>query len=213
MKLLYFLILPLSVFSIPETKQFPSQLDSKDTSFENQTSRILLKVGPASTIFHKTKIRPAIGLGFRTQKYENKRFTMIDTTFSYSYNKIDLEKTHFSIGEIFLPKVTLLKFFTPKSVRSGYAGLGAGIYRSWQYEDHSKSPSLLSSNYDNIYNTKSFSYFGTAAIFTTGYELDRHSEITSGVQLELSTPMFPLAWNNIGSPSRLSIGISYIAGF
>lgn len=207
MKKILALLLPISLLA--------SSLNHKATKEYDNTlqPRIYLKGGPASTIYFKTRIRPFIGISYRAHKDFLKLFNAYDISLSYSYNNVENEKRSFSIGEFFVPKVLALKYTSPKEASSFYYGLGGGMGSSWQKETHSKSPSLLSSKDDNLYNVHSFFFFGTYASAIIGYEVNRSSEITSGIQLELNTPLYSMTKASKGAKSPLSIEISFIAGF
>ena len=209
MKTLLFLFTPLMVFAnLTEEIHF----EEKAYIFEGP-DRIYLKTGPAATIYNKTRVRPAVGIGYRTERYKDHFFNTLDITFSYSYNNLEKPKRAYSIGEIFFPKCSALHYCSPEEEQSLFYGLGGGIYSSWQKEVHANSPSLLSTGDDNIYNVRSYSFLGTAIGLTIGYELNRFKEISSGLQLELNTPFVPLSFNNTGKPSPLTIEINYISGF
>ncbi|MCH9621454.1 MAG: hypothetical protein S4CHLAM20_08740 [Chlamydiia bacterium] len=214
MRFLLLAIVPLMGFSTMTIENIANLFPKENDLFLiGRPERIMLKVGPATTVYHKTRMRPSIGLGVRSDRLQNILFDAIDVTFSYSYNKIEEPRRQYSIGEFYYPKVSILKYTTPQSNSSFYFGAGSGLYRSWQYETYANSPSLLSSNDDHIYTINSFYYYGFTANVCLGFEAFRSSEISSGIQLDLSSPMMPLSKRNIGEVSPLSIEISYIAGF
>lgn len=192
-------------------------------------NKFLIKLGPASTIIakdnihnksdiinylpsKKTRVRPTIGISYRNVFDTNHLINSIETTCSFSYNDIERKKRNFKIGEIFIPKISILHFFSRNSKNSYYLGPGLGILSFWQNESHTKSPSLLASKDDDIYNTRSFSFLGAAYSTTFGYEMHRDKEISSGIQLELNSPLFPFI-KNTGNKPPFSLELTYIAGF
>jgi len=210
MKFLPLLLLPLTLLASPElgfdNQSFAKTYDSKD-------NRIMLNVGPASTIYNKTRVRPRIGLSLRSNRLQNIVFDDVDVQVSYSYAHIERPKREYSIGEIYYPRIALLKNVGDLWGVSFYLGGGGGIFRSWQIENHANSPSFLSSNDDHLYNINSFKYYGISANFLMGSEFGSFQGISSGLQVELGTPVIPLSRRNSGKPSPLSVAISYMAGF
>lgn len=193
-----FLILPLMLFG-----NFYEKLPNR---------RFIIKSGPASTIYHKTRLRPSLSLGVRTQK-ERRFFDAFDVSCSYSYNNINEEMRDFSIGELFMPKLLFLHHTSKASENSFFFGIGTGLYYSFLEEQHANSSYLLSSGDDNIYRIHSFSYFGPSAIASFGYDISRFKEISSGFQVDVNAPLPLFSLFKKGTAPYISVEISYILGF
>jgi hypothetical protein len=231
LKYLFLSSFPLLLFSndIDLHHEFEGTFE-KNQKVSPFKGKFYLKAGPATTVVlrdfdkragtfinyspsKKTKFRPVIGLSYRTPDRKNKIISCFDIALSYSYNDLETEKRNYSYGEIFFPKITALHYFNFSKDRSIYIGSGANIFTSWQKETHTKSPSLLSSDDDKIFNTRSFSFVAAGSSAVIGFQKKIDEVYSSGIQLEINTPLHSITTFKKEARTPLSAEISYVLGF
>jgi hypothetical protein len=231
LKHIFLLLFPYLLFSNTMDLTYQFEEYSKENNPKSPfKGKFFLKAGPATTIVlrdfqnketiftnyfpsGKTKFRPVLGLSYRTAERKNTLISCFDISFSYSYNDLETTKRNYSMGEIFFPKITALHFFNLSKARSIYIGTGANIFTSWQNETHTKSPSLLSSNDDAIFNVRSFSFIAAGSSAVIGFQKKNNDLFSSGIQLEINTTLYPILTFKKEARTPLSAEISYILGF
>ncbi len=175
-----------------------SDLDPQFTDIKNDIKTEKTKKSRENTYYIKLgssavknkNAAPLLGVGIRS---ENKSFAT-DALIDYSYQ----DDGDSLISNLSVPKISVLKFFSPEANSSFYAG-----------------PSLawVFNNFDDEQNdSNSYFFYGISAGGSVGYEFGRENEtLRHMIQLDMATPT--ISARSKGKVPNINGQLSYNIGF
>ena len=154
----------------------------------------------------QTSFLPGLGLGYRRGQS-----SAIDISFSASHIQDGDEEATFWA----FPKMSYLRYFSPKKTSSFYAGIGLTWGGVVLKDDRVFSSEIVSDeddDEDKFMASSNNAFFGLIPTACIGYEANRkESSWRSFIQLEISQPVLAVAKKGEfpGPVAELSVGLGY----